>query len=205
MADKKLRRASTDLADMCVLVYGPPDDSGVQHVVETISLRPEDWAVRQREQAAAYGLAAIAANSYNRLDSPSAADVAEAVNRTIAAFVDGSWTPGRTITAGEPDDIVVALAEYYGVPVHVMQDDIDNRLERDENGEPVRDARGRNKRVFTQRVLDHIASEPQIRPIMARLAKERAERLAREAKAGSKAPTTGALDLFADKFARAAN
>lgn len=199
----KTRRATTDLEAGTVTVYGPPGDDGKPVVFKVISLGdPSTWNDKTRNMAAWYGAAYIAQNSYNRHDNPTPEQVVETVEKTLAALADGTWTPGRTFGFGEQPDIVHALAEYYKVPLHVMAEDIENRIVRGEDGEPVKDAKNRNKRVFTKAVLEHLAQEPAIRPIMARLAKERADRLAKEAREAGRnhAAPTGALDLFAGRF-----
>jgi hypothetical protein len=84
--------------------------------------------------------------------------------------------------AGEPDDIVLAMAEATGRPVHVIQQDIDERIQKDASGNPIRDKKGRTRKFFTKAVLDKLAQDPRVAPIMARLAKERADKMAAAAK-----------------------
>src|SRR5258706_429352 len=66
----------------------------------------------------------------------------------------------------------------------------------DADGNPVVDKRGRNKRVFTKAVLDNIARDPKVAPILARLTREEADRLAKAARDNKGAASTGVLDLF---------
>ena len=197
--EKKLRRASVNLETGTVEVYGERDGSGKQAVVAVVSLKIDELPPEMLRKAAAQGIYDIAGNGFYRKDGITPAEVQSIVERTVASFIAGTWTPGRTFTS-EPDDIVVALAEVTGVPVHVMEHDIETRLVRDEHGEPVKDRRGRNKRVFTQAALDALADDPAVKPIMAKLARERADKLAREAKA-HKGGTTSVHDKFAHLLA----
>jgi hypothetical protein len=97
--------------------------------------------------------------------------------------------------AGEPDDIVLAMAEATGRPVHVIQKDIDERIQKDASGNPIRDKKGRTRKFFTQAVLDKLAQDPRVAPIMARLAKERADKMAAAAK-GQKRNAPSTLDTM---------
>lgn len=60
---------------------------------------------------------------------------------------------------------------------HVADD-----IQREPDGSPKLDKRGRTMRVFTQRVLASIAEDPAVKPVYARLVAERAKRLGAEAK-----------------------
>jgi hypothetical protein len=190
------RIATADLANSKLDVYGAPDASGKQAVSFSFPIDPAKWQDAKRQQAAIYGFIQFAANTYNRLDDPSPENVRAVLDKLDAALTDGTFEPGRNLAQGEPTLLERALAEATGVPVADMQRDIAERLVLGPDGTPVTDARGRNKRVFTKAVLDAMARDPNVQPILARLTREEAVRLDREAKAHKGDAPTGALDLF---------
>lgn len=179
-------------------LYTRPDDAGNQSVAETVSVTLDDIAPRYRDYFILLGFNTLFSNRYNRLDNPDATDTCKCFDDFASAVRDGTWEPGtRAVGDSEPDDIVVAIAEATGQPVHVIQDRIDNELQKNPDGTPRVDKRGRNMRVFNAAMLAKIADDPKVKPILARLSAERAKRLTAEAKAQA---ASGAQSSMLDTF-----
>lgn len=192
----KRKIATSRLADGTLDVFGPPDASGKQPVAFSYEFDPSKWTDAMVRLTAIYGAIQFAANTYNRIEDPSPANVRAVLDKLTASLADGTFEPGRHGVIGEPDLLTRAIAEATGTDVTVMQADIADRLVLDADGKPVTDARGRNKRVFTKAVLDNIACDPKVAPILARLTREEADRLAKAARENKGATPTGVLDLF---------
>lgn len=189
--------------------HAPTEEGGPQDVAEKVSFSVNDISADLLAPLAIVGFFNLFGSRYKNLEEPDHAEVRKAYDNFVAIIKDGTWTPGRTPGETEPDDIVVAIAEATGRPVFLVQQEIDERLQLDDNSQPKRDKRGRTMRVFNARVLTQIASDPKIKPILARLAKERAERLAKEArthKGDAGAPSTlGSFFTSAELVQEAAN
>jgi len=192
MADTKTRKrvATTNVDEHKISIFGPPDEDGEQGIAHVFHPTVKAWPEDMLHKMAVYGFAQIASNIYNRVDDQSPDNVLALIQKLHDTVSDGTWTPGRNVSTGEPDDIVLAIAEATGMPVHVVQNDIEERVALDEHGQPIKDARGRTKRVFTKAVLKAMERDPQIAPILARLAAERAKVAKKDG------ATTGGLDLF---------
>ena len=194
-AAKRTRLVSIDPVEGILKVWSLPDDEGDQTIETTFSPAVANWPAEMVRQMAVIGFNATASNQYNRLDQKTPANVLKAITDLHTSVADGSWTPGRTFV-GEPDDIVLAIAEATGRPVHVVQKDIDERVKVDATtGEPVRDKKNRTMRVFSKSVLRNLENDPAIAPILARLAAERAKVSKKEG------ASTGILDMFKDQRA----
>lgn len=179
-------------------IYTRPDDAGNQSVAETVNVSLADISKRYHNYFTLLGFNTLFSNRYNRLDNPDAAEVRKCYDEFATAIFNGTWEPGtRAVGDSEPDDIVVAIAEATGQPVHVIQDRIDNELQKNEDGTPRVDKRGRNMRVFNAAMLAKIADDPKVKPILARLSAERAKRLSAEAKAqAASGVQSSMLDTF---------
>jgi hypothetical protein len=201
MADTKRKRfVSTKIENGVATfnLFGPPNEDGEQTVDRTATFHPAVVAETIRDNVICQGFATIFANAYQSMSDVDPAEAEKLFNRVLDAVKEGTWTPGRSYDAGEPDDIVVAMAEATGRPVHVIQNDIDERIQKDAEGKPIRDKKGRTRKFFTQAVLAKLAQDPRVAPIMARLAKERADRMAAAAK-GQKRNAPSTLDtMFAN-------
>lgn len=185
---KKVRRSSLDLSDdrqtLSISVFNPPEDDAEdgapQTVFEKVGVAFDAINPALVSTFALLGLAEAFRNRTNGLDAPLGADLRKQLDDLLAEVKSGDFKPGRSLAEREPTDIELALAEATGQPIHLIQKDVEERLVRDAEGNPKRDARNRTQRVFTKRALDALASDPRIKPIMARLARERADRLARD-------------------------
>lgn len=192
----KRKIATSRLVDSTLDVFGPPAADGKQSVAFSYPIDPSKWTEPMRNLAAIYGFIQFASNTYNRIDDPSPANVRAVLDKLSASLADGTFEPGRHGVMGEPDLLTRAIAEATGTDVLVMQADIADRLVLDGDGNPVVDKRGRNKRVFTKAVLENIARDPKVAPILARLTREEADRLSKAARENKGAAPTGVLDLF---------
>ncbi len=189
MADKRLRKVSASISDdgssVEYRVFGPADDTGKQPVADTTAFRADQLPSDRYAWFALYGLSQVVANAYNRPsvgDTP--AEVLAVVNSVLADVASGEWSPGRSggFTEREPTDLELAMAEVMGRSVDDIIAHINDDIERNADGSPKLDARGRTKRVFTKTLLAEIANDPAIKPVYARLVTERAKRLGAEAK-----------------------
>jgi hypothetical protein len=198
MADTKRKRfVSTKIENGVATfnLFGPPNEDGEQTVDRAVTFNPGVVADTIRDNVICQGFATIFANAYQSMSDVDPAEAEKLFNRVLDAVKDGTWTPGRSYDAGEPDDIVLAMAEATGRPVHVIQQDIDERIQKDASGNPIRDKKGRTRKFFTKAVLDKLAQDPRVAPIMARLAKERADKMAAAAK-GQKRTAPSSLDTL---------
>lgn len=182
-------------------IYGPDRDaSGKQLVASTYSLDLDAVFHGDARMIALFvtqGFHAVASNAYTRMDNPTPGGVLQVFNKLAASIADGSWSPGRALGEKEPTDVVLAIAEATGQTVDAVQTRIDTELVRLPSGAPKLSSNGRTQRVFTDTMLANIAKDPKVAPIMARLARERADKMAKAAKDIAKGPTNGALDMFA--------
>jgi hypothetical protein len=203
MADTKTKRkiARTKIEDGAAefMLYGAPNDDGEQTIDRTLAFDPNDINPAIVNSVLAMGFAAAFQNQYQKLrDSDVDPDAtADLFNKLLAAMKDGSWSPGRSFDEGEPDDIVLALAEATGRPVHVIAEEIETRMVKDNDGNLVRDKRGRTRRFFNAKMLENLGRDPKVAPIMARLAKERAERMNKDAR-GNKSSASKLGSLFGE-------
>lgn len=208
-AEKRRRIVSTDFSGLPTfnIHAASPAADGTYPVAGTYILDvPTVFADRTAllHTFAAMGFASVAQNFYTKLDETTPDTVRAVFDNLAKSITDGSWSPGRSLTQSEPDDIVLAIAEATGQPWQDVQKRVDEEIVRDADGNAITDKGGRTRRVFTKSLLDNIAKDPQVAPIMARLAKERADRLAKTAREGRNAPTTGGLDMFGGAKSNAA-
>lgn len=212
MADTTKRRKTATVTfaengDMNLALYTAPDQFGNQGVAETITVPPSAIHASLVNAFALRGFADTIRNAVNRLDNPSASQARAEYARLAATVLDGTWTPGRTMADSEPDDLVLALAEVTGQPVHVIQTKLDDMLaepKRDAAGNELRDKKGRIVHVHTKSKL-YVAlenSDPRVKTALSRIVADRAKRMAADAKS---AKATGLLDMFAEPPAAAAN
>lgn len=182
---------SANFDDHTLRVWDAPNADGDQQVHSLYS--PETGKFPEDIQATLrfIGFQSVASNFYTRLDNASPENVRAVLDKVAASMADGTWEPGRQFAASEPTDIELAIAEAKNLPVHVVQEDIETRMKLGTDGQPERDQRGRTKRVFTKKVLDAIAKDPKIAPILARIAQERARAVRKDGQ------DTGLLDMFA--------
>lgn len=207
MADKMPRRKTVSVSfdddgNARIALYTTPDDAGKQTVAETLTLAPSSIHASLVAPFALRGVADTLRNIINRLDNPSPDQSRAEYDRFIATVTNGTWQPGRTLEASEPDDIAYALAEVTGVPVDTIVAKLEEMLE-----EPKRDAAGNvmyDKRtpprvihVWTRSKLyaEMEASDPRVKTALSKIIAERARRLAAEAR-GAKASGTSLSDLF---------
>lgn len=201
MADTKRKRfVSTKIENGVATfnLFGPPNEDGEQTIDRKVEFTPSVVADAIRDNVLCQGFATIYANAYQSMDEVDPATAEELFNKVLAAVREGTWQPGRSYDAGEPDDIVVALAEATGRPIHLIQQDVDERIQKDASGQPIRDKKGRTRKFFNKAMLEKLARDPKVSPIMARLAKERAERMAKDARGTRKDAASGLGDLFGD-------
>lgn len=211
MADTKRRKTVSvsfaDNGDMLLALYTAPDMNGQQGVAETITVPPSLIHDSLVEPFALRGVADALRNQINRLENPSASQARAEYDRFMATITDGTWTPGRTFGEAEPDDLMLALAEVTGQPVHVIQNKLSDMLD-----EIAKNADGTDKRTANGRVV-HVhsksklyaaleASDPRVKLALSRITAERAKRMAADAKT---AKSTGLLDMFGPAVAAAAN
>lgn len=177
-------------------IHGPLDAAtGKFPVVDGLTFNAASLPASREVWFALYGLSQIVANRYNRLDDDATpADVRAAVAEILDAVRADTWQPGRSFTERDPTDLELAIAEALGRDIREVMDDIENKVQTNEDGTPKLDKRGRQMRVFTQRMLDAIAADAKVKPILARLTAERAKRLQAEAKAG------GGTDMLSSMF-----
>lgn len=179
-------------------IHGPADDAGKFPVVDTLDFAATSLPEGREVWFALYGLSQIVSNRYNRMDDDATpGDVRLAVLEVLDAVRDGSWTPGRSFVERDPTDLEMAIAEATGQPVADVMDRVENTFELAADGTPKLDKKGRRARVFNKRMLDSLAQDAKIKPILARLVAERAKRLSAEAKRG------GGTDLLGSMFTNA--
>lgn len=135
-----------------------------------------------------------------RINKKFGADVVAAEQELWHQMTTGAWQPELGRGGREPavpSELALAIAELRGLHPADVQDDLDNRVQLTEDGSPRRDARGRTMRVFTEAVKAKLLTDnPQLATVVARIQRERADKLAREAKAAGKAaPEHGGLSL----------
>jgi len=202
MADTKRRKTVSvsfaDNGDARLALYTAPDDMGNQGVAETITLTPAVVHETLMDAFMLRGVINTFSNIYNRLENPSASDLRREWDKFIATVTDGSWTPGRSMSDAEPDDLTLALAEVTGQPVHVIAAKLDDMLaepKRLADGTEQRDKKGRIVHVHSKAKLYTALenSDPRVKTALSRIVAERAKRMAADAKS---AKSTGMLDLF---------
>jgi hypothetical protein len=189
MADKRLRKVSASISDdgseVTYNIFGPADDTGKQPIASTTAFTVSQLPADRYAWFALYGLSQVVANSYNRPsvgDTP--AEVLAVVNSVLADVASGQWSPGRSggFAEREPTDLELAMAEVMGRSVEDIMEHVADDIQREPDGSPKLDKRGRTMRVFTARMLASIAEDPAVKPVYARLVAERAKRLGAEAK-----------------------
>lgn len=175
-------------------IHGPADADGKFPVVDTLTFNATSLPEGREVWFALYGLSQVVSTRYNRLDDDATpADVRAAVAEILDAVRDNTWTPGRSFAERDPTDLELAIAEATGQPVADVMTQIADKVQVNEDGTPKLDARGRKMRVFTQRQLDLIAQDAQIKPILARLVAERAKRLQADARKGGGTNLLGSM------------
>lgn len=128
-----------------------------------------------------------------RLTGDYGSDCLAAERKLWTALSSGEWSPDAQhsgATPAEPSDLAVAIAKLTGRLAAAVQDEIDTTYILDDNGEPVLDERGRRKRKFTARYIAQQLADPAnaaLKVEMAKIADDRAKRLAKEAREANKA------------------
>lgn len=196
MADKATRRKvvtsriAEDGSAVSYDIHGPLDPAtGKYPVVDTINYPATAVPENRQVWFMLHGISQVLASRYNRLDdNATPGDVKLALLEVLDAISDGSWSPGRSFAEREPTDLECAIAEATGQSVSDIIDQIENTFEKNEDGTikitRTKDGKERRHRVFNQRMLDALAEDAKIKPILARLTAERAKRLQAEAKKG---------------------
>lgn len=175
--------ASQSITDAVLVLscYGPPDEGGKQHIVDTLNFNLHGLASDMLETLAAVGLGRIIEGRYNRanLDNPDVPAIARAIWESIAA---GEWAPGHRDSESEPTDLQVALAEVTGTPVHVIQQHFDEDMQKDSAGNLIRTKAGKTLRLFNKAYQARLAADPEVAVVLARIEREKAQRRIAEAK-----------------------
>lgn len=177
-------KIAEDAQSVAYNIHGPADADGKFPVIDTVSFSVDHIPADRLSWFALYGVSQVVSNAYNKLDDDvTPDDVRASVNAVLADIHAGTWAPGRTgFAEREPTDLELAMAEVMGRDVSEIMDHVDNDVQKNDDGTPKLDARGRQMRVFTKRMLDNIANDPAVKPVYARIVAERAKRLAAEAK-----------------------
>lgn len=184
-----------DGADMVLSLHGPVDSDGKFPVVDSLTFNETSIHSDLVRWFAMNGVKDILSNIWNRPDEDATPQsIRASLQKVLDAITDGSWEPGRSFVERDPTDLELAIAEATGQSVSAVIDRIENEYERDEHGELKLDKAGRKSRVFNKRMLDALANDVKIKPILARLTEERAKRLKAEAKSG------GGRDLLGSIF-----
>jgi hypothetical protein len=200
MADTKRIKIATGAIEGSVLTLrcydAPHDDGSNQTVIETLVYDVAELPVPVQAQLCALGLNRQIEQRYNRGGDTFPAVPAIAA-RVWASMKDGTWQLGRVASESEPSDLELALAEVTNTPIHVVQQRFEEDVVRyptghPHEGEPILDAKGRTRRYFDKQMQARLAEQPRVKLVLARLAQERAKRLAAEAKG-----KTGTTDLDA--------
>lgn len=209
MADKRRRTVATTYSDdntVSLTFYSRPDDMGAQAAADTAQFAAADIHESLQVRLMLIGVNSIFANAYNKLDNPDAADVRKVYDDFIRTMKDGSWQPGRQFES-EPSDLELALAEATAKPLHVVQNWIEEQLalvQKNPDGSIVKDKGGRIVKVHRKSVFEaKIAADPRVKPILARLMRERAAKLAAEARSDKSAPADNFGGLFESEQAAA--
>ena len=211
MADSKRRRtvSTTYGEDNTVTLnfYTRPDDMGAQQIADTLSFSATDIAEALQVRLMLTGVNSLIANAYNKLNNPDAGDVKTVVAALLQSVKDGSWQPGRQFES-ESTDLELALAEATAKPLHIVQNWIEEQLaavKKNADGTPAKDKGGRVIKVHRRGdFLDKIAADPRVKPILARLMRERAAKLAAEARTDKSTPADNFGGLFDGPTAEAA-
>lgn len=195
MAKRKIARSTIADGKATFTIFGAPNDDGEQLAAAKLAFDPADVHADVVGNLISMGFAAAFQSAYQRFrdEDVDASATADLFDKLLATVKDGSWTPGRAVGEDEPDDIVLALAEATGRPVHVVQEDVESRMKKDNAGNLIRDKRGRTRRFFDAKMLEALGKDPKVAPIMARLAKERAEKMSKDAR-GKKQNGASKLD-----------
>jgi hypothetical protein len=201
MADTKRKRfVSTKIENGVATfnLFGPPNEDGEQTVDRTATFHP---ASSPRPSATTSSAKASPRSSRTHIKACPTSIRPKPRSCSIAFSTPSKKAHGHRADLTMPANRTtsfVAMAEATGRPVHVIQNDIDERIQKDAEGNPIRDKKGRTRKFFTQAVLAKLAQDPRVAPIMARLAKERADRMAAAAK-GQKRNAPSTLDtMFAN-------
>lgn len=203
MADKRRKTVSvsfTDDGNANLSFHTAPDDAGNQSVAEVVALTPEQIHDGLFSAFALRGVINTFSNIYNRIENPSASDLRREYDKFIATVADGTWTPGRTMADSEPDDLMLALAEVTGQPVHLIQNKLEDMLAevvKNPDGTDKADKAGRKVHVHSKRKLYAAleASDPRVKSALSKIVAERAKRLAADAKT-AKATGPSLADMF---------
>ncbi len=198
----KVRKVTAGLNDAghgTFAFHHKPDANGVQGIADTTTLDPAHIHDSLVHTLALRGVSDVLAVRVQRLENPTASEIRAAYDKLISELHDGTWTPGRSFEAAEPDDMVLALAEVTGQPTHVIQATIDAELDKVQtnvDGSPKRDKAGRVVHVNSKaKLYKAFETEPRVKSALSKILAEKARRMAAEGRKPSDAPT-GALALF---------
>lgn len=139
-----------------------------------------------------------------RVSKAFGADCVAGEARLWAQLTAGEWRPetaarGRAVAPKVPSDLAAAIAQLHQLDPETVQEDLDTRLQHADDGSPRRDARGRHMRFFTEAVCAQMLRDnPDLAAAVARIARQRADKMAQEAKAaGKQPPPAGGLSVSA--------
>lgn len=191
MADRKKHTETDYRSDGVHLSFYGDGEAGTQSIVGTVHRDIAGTPSIAGKYGAYLMQRGYADLLYQRTSKQYGHDAIEAEQKLWAAMTSGTWTPeaSRPGVPSEPSDLAHAIAELTGmVPSHV-QKDLDERLQVRDDGEPVLNAAGRRMRFWTERTQARFLTDnPDVAALVAKRQRERADRLARDAKAGSKNP-----------------
>lgn len=201
MPTRTRTRIATQLIENGVLtlsLYGEADESGTQHITDTIAynlhdLCPDTALTSVCLNLMARGFGREWEGRYNRanLDSP---DVRAIGSALWAECVDGKWTPGRVKDSeAEPTDLQLALAEVFGTPVHLIQQQFEEYMQgrtadgrivpsHFEGATLIKTKANKTLRYFNKATCDQLAKEPRVAAVLAKLERERAQKRIADAK-----------------------
>lgn len=180
MPETRLKSADTTISDDHTSIkfdaYGPPGEDGKQSVRDSVEVTVTELPAKMQSYLACRGLAVVCAGQYVRTN----ADPIATVNALVAEMRAGAWTPGRTGNA-EPSPFHEALAVLSGVPVHVVERDIED-----------------NKTKWTKSYVRQVRLDPRVAAKVAEIVEERAKRAGKAAKDAAKTakPTLNLGGLF---------
>lgn len=151
-------------------IYGPPDTSGHQPVINTMLVDIGTLPADVLDHCRAVGFATIAQSRYTmKGDDDTRPDVAAEVNGLLDRMRAGQWHPGRDFGPKLPSVLVEALANLTGQPVHLIQEQM------------------QDKTTFTKAFILKLRADPPVAAEIAKIEKARATAAEAAAKAAGKA------------------
>jgi hypothetical protein len=205
---RKITAGLNDAGHGTFAIHTRPDEVGKQGIAEVVTLDPAYINADLIPTLALRGVADVLAVRIQRLDNPDASTIRATYDTLIEELHAGTWTPGRSFDAGEPDDMVTVLAEVYTQPVHVIQKIIDDKLAECKlapDGTPFKDKAGRVVHLYSKaKLYASFEAEPRVKAGLARILAERAKTMAADARKGGGTASTAGAALFGTPQAAAA-